>query len=588
MESPGPAAADAALTDKVRAEQVRLVYGNGDLPMIATGLTAAVLSGLLIWLGTLTPTVAAIWLAVMATHISVRIGLRRTYLKAPNADSDWRKWGRRHAWGALAGGLSWGLGAFWILPAGRQDLQMLVIVAMVAIMFGTLVAFGAYAPSFYAFFLSAFAPTVAWALWQGGAVHLSYVAMSVLFIPSVMLLAQRHNQSIAQALTLRFENAALAESLQAQKQIAEQASLAKSRFLANASHDLRQPVHALGMLIGALKNHNLPPRSAVLVEQVDASIGALDGLFSSLLDISRLDAGVVDAQLTPMAIQPLLVRLQRDLAPEAAAKGVRLVLAPTTASVLSDPMLLERVLRNLIGNAVRYTGTGKVLVGCRRRGERLSIEVWDTGPGIAEHLREAVFEEFYQIANPDRDRSKGLGLGLPIVRRLAAILDHPLEMQSTQGRGSLFRVLAPRAQRPSQASVEAPAPAPPAAGIVLVIDDELAIRTAMSELLTGWGCGVVVAGGGEEAMIAAKMGPRPDLVLCDYRLRGDDGVEVIRKLRARLGQDLPAVLITGDTAPEARARAEGCVLLHKPLTHDQLRAAIGPLLEARRAQAGAV
>jgi signal transduction histidine kinase/CheY-like chemotaxis protein len=436
-------------------------------------------------------------------------------------------------------------------------------------------------------FLPAFLPVVAWFLWQGDLIHYAIAAMFLAWVPTVGALARRYSRGLEEALRLRFVNAALVEDLTAQKAIAEQASLAKSRFLASASHDLRQPVHALGMFVGALRGHRLQARSLALIDQVDASVAALDGLFTSLLDISRLDAEAVQNQPADIAVQPLLDRVCRDLAAEAEGRDVALIVVPTRAAIRSDPLLLERVMRNLIGNAVRYTERGAVLVGCRRRGDDLRLEVWDTGPGIAPDQREAVFEEFFQVSNPDRDRSKGLGLGLPIVRRLTDILGHPLEMQSELGKGTVFRVLAPRAQA-AEAAVAAiePSLAAPPGGLILAIDDEQAIRAAMRELLTGWGHQVLAVSGGASAFHAINGGARPDLIICDFRLRdGESGIAVIEALRARLGGDVPAILLTGDTAPEnlRLAMASGYPLLHKPLAHARLRAAVGSLIRRPRA-----
>ncbi len=370
--------------------------------------------------------------------------------------------------------------------------------------------------------------------------------------------------------------------------MAEQSSLAKSRFLAAASHDLRQPVHALGMFIGALRSHRLSARSRELVAHMDSSVGALNGLFGSLLDISRLDAGVIEARPGRLAVQPLLARVCRDLAQEADAKGVALRLVSTSAEVTSDPVLLERVLRNLIGNAVAYTPAGgRILVGLRRRGGRVRLEVRDTGPGIAPELQDLVFEEFYQIGNPDRDRSRGLGLGLSIVRRLCGILDHPLTLESRPGRGTCFTVQAPRLAPLTERSVPVPvgAPAGPPTGFILALDDEPAIRVAMIALLESWGHRVVAAVGPQEAIAALAGGPPPDLIISDYRLRdGLDGLTAIRQVQDALAAKIPAILVTGDTAPEniRMALSSGYPLLHKPLSDARLRAAITSLLRRGR------
>jgi CheY-like chemotaxis protein len=403
----------------------------------------------------------------------------------------------------------------------------------------------------------------------------------------VASLSLRYSRTLVDALELRFRNAALVGDLRAQKAIAEQASLAKSRFLASASHDLRQPVHALGMFVGALRGLKLPARGRTLVAHIDASVAAMDSLFTSLLDISRLDAGVVEARLQPVAVLPLMARVCRDLSAEAAAKGLELVLAPTTLVVVSDPVHLERILRNLIGNAVRYTAHGRVLAGARREGrDRVRLEVWDTGPGIDEAHRDAVFEEFYQLGNPDRDRSKGLGLGLPIVRRLALILGHGLSLDSRPGRGAVFRLSMARAAPGEALAAAATAPAASLEAqpsVVLVIDDESAIRVGMTELLSGWGHHALAAADAEEALaLTARAGVRPDLIVSDYRLRGEDGIAAIHRLRGVFG-DTPAILLTGDTAPERlrEAEASGYPLLHKPVAHGRLRAAVTNLLRKR-------
>jgi signal transduction histidine kinase len=575
-----PASIDT--TARVRAEQVRLLYVNGGAPMVATLAAGLTLAFVMVSAGALEVRVAGLWSAAMAAHTGARLLVRRGYFRASDAAIQWRLWARRFMVGALAGGLAWGVGAWLMLTPGRLDLQMLVVAVMTAVIYGTVTAWGSYLPAFFAMFAPAFTPVVLWFALQSDALHRIFAGLVLLWVPMVVLLARRYNASLVTALELSFANAALAEDLRLQKQAAEQTSLAKSRFLASASHDLRQPVHALGMFIGALRSHRLSRRSAELVDQMDASIGALDGLFGSLLDISRLDAGAVEGRPGTVALQPLFTRLCAELEAEAQAKGVELVAAPTAAAVTSDPVLLERVLRNLIANAVRYTEQGWVMVGAAPRGDRVCIEVRDTGPGIAPHLREAVFEEFFQIGNPDRDRRKGLGLGLPIVRRLTAILRHELEMESVPGEGTVFRVIAPLANAPPAPIAVAELPERAVGpGVILAIDDEQAIRSAIRELLKSWGHQAATAAGAEEALEAVAAGLRPDLIVCDQRLRdGETGVAAIARLRAALRTEVPAILVTGDTAPEAirQALASGHPLLHKPLAHGKLRAAVNNLL----------
>jgi signal transduction histidine kinase len=584
----------ASLRDAVRAEQVRLLYATA-LGMYATLLAGVCISALFVFEGVMKPWAAALWLGVMAAHITVRMFVRRAFRSSPTAAVEWRAWANRFTLGAAVAGVTWGIGGVLIMPLAGFDLQMLFILTVTSIVYATLSAFASWFPAFLAFEVTAIAPVGVWCALQGDVRHLTVALCCMIWLPAVSILARRHERALARSLTLQLENAALADDLRAQKGMVEQASLAKSRFLATASHDLRQPVHALGMFIGALRSHRLPPRSVTLIDHIDASVGSLDSLFTSLLDISKLDAGVVEGHPVHVPVEPLLARILRDLEGEAAAKAIELSLVPTSLAVRSDPILLERILRNLIGNAVRYTQAGRVLVGCRRLGgNHVGLEVWDTGPGIAEDQREAVFEEFYQLSNPDRDRAKGLGLGLAIVRRLTDILGHRLSLDSRPGRGSVFRLAMPRAAA-AEAAAQAPeasaalTSADPRAGVIVAIDDEAAIRTAMAELLRSWGHRVIAVGGGEEAFARlAAEGVIPDMIVCDYRLPGgEDGVAVIRRLQAAYGADLPAILVTGDTAADRirEAQASGYPLLHKPLSHARLRATVTSLLRQVRSDA---
>ena len=250
-----------------------------------------------------------------------------------------------------------------------------------------------------------------------------------------------------------------------------------------------------------------------------------------------------------------------------------------SAVVETDPVLMERILRNLVSNAVRYTDRGRILVGCRRRGGAISVQVWDTGRGIPKDQHAQVFQEYYQLGNPERDRAKGLGLGLAIVRRLTDLLACRLTLRSELGRGSCFEVTIPLAEGPAEeAPVSAGLPMAMAHLLIVVVDDEFAIREAMSSLLTNWGHRVIVAGSGDEAIENLSACPsRPDLLICDYRLRSEEnGVDVIERLRSEYNATIPAMLITGDTAPSrlAEAEASGLLLLHKPVPNSRLRAAI--------------
>jgi CheY-like chemotaxis protein/two-component sensor histidine kinase len=320
------------------------------------------------------------------------------------------------------------------------------------------------------------------------------------------------------------------------------------------------------------------------VRQIAASAEAMEDLLDSLLDISKLDAGVFKPNLRTFPLQPLLDRLATDFTPMAEERRLRLKLRPTTAWVESDPALLERVLINLVSNALRYTQKGSVLVACRRRGPLLRIEVRDSGIGIAPEVQDIIFHEFVQLENAERARNKGLGLGLAIVRRLTDLLGHRLALRSRVGAGSVFAVELPyaTAQEPApQTDGERPPGDLAGARVAMVDDDPLALASLHS-LLLSWGCLVYPADSLENIMMElATRGIVPQVIVSDYRLRGQrTGIDVIRALRNRFDPELPAILISGDTAGETllQAQAEGLVLLHKPVRPAKLRALLNRLL----------
>ena len=370
------------------------------------------------------------------------------------------------------------------------------------------------------------------------------------------------------------------EALRAAKLEAERANVAKSKFLASASHDLRQPVQSLILFMGALQAQLEGTPAVRLLRSMERSLDALRMLLDGLLDVSKLDAGLVVASPMDIPIGPIIERLSAEYGPRAAERGLGFRTIDCGAVVRSDPILLERILRNFVENALRYTERGGVLVGCRRRGDRLRMEVVDTGIGIPPERRSDVFEEFFQIDNPERDRAKGLGLGLAVVRRLARLLGHEIEVRSVSGRGSTFAVEVPLVAAAETAPQGAPArPSADADAVVLVVDDEELVRLGLQAMLEGWGYRVLAAGSRDEAL-GLLDADRPDLILADYRLRdGETGLEVIRAVHARLRVRIPAAIVTGDTAPErlAEARAGGYLLLHKPVAAVELRKAVSEL-----------
>ncbi|HEY3811582.1 MAG TPA: hybrid sensor histidine kinase/response regulator [Caulobacteraceae bacterium] len=551
--------------------------------MIGALFGVVVLAWVLIYSDHTTAPRVEAWLAITAASAVWQLLLCLGFWRARPADARWRFWAGAFCAAGFVEGCRWGLGEIWLATPGSIDQQLWVLLVATSAAASAVSSLGSFTPAFYALLLPATVPFAIWSVSRGDPLHWAMAVLDMVFATAVALLGRVQSASLTRALELRFENLDLADDLKFQKERAESANAAKTSFLAAASHDLRQPLHALGMFVAALERQPMGPGARGLTGQIDESLDAMNGLLDALLDVSQLDAGVVHPRPSVFPIQPLLERICRDYAPELNRKGVGLGLHPCSLSVRTDPAMLEQILRNLLSNAVRYTDRGRVVVGCRR-GPRLTVGVWDTGPGIAPDHQARIFEEFYQIGNLERDRDRGLGLGLAITRRVAALIDCPVTLRSTPGRGSAFMIQAPLAA--AEPVIEAPAAEPmPATGVglIAVVDDEAAVREGMRSLLRAWGYDVVVAASGDE-IIELLNGRAPRLVICDWRLRGgESAMTVIARVRAACRTTIPALLITGDTAPERLREAHdtGLVLLHKPVPGGRLRAAIGNLINER-------
>ena len=436
--------------DRMEAEQAAVLFKNVAIAVLAASGGAVMLAAQLARAGVLDGMKGALWALSIVSCALVHLGLRHLYLASPTRDLNARRWMQLFTAVSLAEGVGWGWATLWLVGSPHLEAQLLVMAVAISVASASIPAFSPYLPALYCFFIPTTAPCAVASLISDSPLRQIIGPMLLLFIATVSTLGFMASRNFKAFVHLRFQAADLAANLHVQKEIADKANLAKSSFLAAASHDLRQPVHALTLFIGALRSVAMPDEGRRLVEQIEASAGAMDMLFGALLDISRLDAGVVEVRPQSFALQPLLDRLLRDHRQEAAAKGLELVCQPTSAVVETDPVLVERILRNLISNALRYTQQGRVLVGCRRSSV-FRVEVWDTGQGIAPNHQTQVFEEYFQLENPERDRTKGLGLGLAIVKRLSALLGSELRLRSRVGRGSCFSITLPRGRIPRHA-----------------------------------------------------------------------------------------------------------------------------------------
>jgi signal transduction histidine kinase len=370
------------------------------------------------------------------------------------------------------------------------------------------------------------------------------------------------------------------QQLRLKKDEAEQATLAKSRFLAAASHDLRQPTHALGLFIARLGQLTLDEQTHELVKSLDASVQSMQDLLDGLLDLSRLEAGAVQAQVRPVYMAEIFLALESALAPLAAEKSLRLRLRPTRLWGLSDPVLLQRIVMNLAHNALRYTECGTVLVSCRLtdQGKSVRVDVSDSGIGISQEHQTEIFREFFQVGNSGRDRAYGMGLGLNIVERTARLLGHAVSIRSGLGCGTRFSVTVPCAAgvEPARLTVAPSLPAVVAMdGLqVLVVEDDEFSRDAIRELLVSWGCAVSAFESIKQAQTALRTGLVPAVIVSDYRLGTlETGLDAIASLRAMAGWDIPACLMSGDTDAQLMQAAKdaGLTLLHKPVRPAKLR-----------------
>jgi Na+/proline symporter/signal transduction histidine kinase len=394
------------------------------------------------------------------------------------------------------------------------------------------------------------------------------------------------NESLEQRVAERTrELTLLNEQLAEAKRVAEAANVGKTRFLAAASHDLLQPLHVARILTGALSERQRTGKPSILLAQLDQALGAVDELLQTLLDISKLDTGVLQPQLQPVEIQKVLTGLIASFQPMAAQRGLLLTVVPSRAVVYTDPALLRRILQNFVSNALRYTRRGKVLVGCRRRAGRIVVEVWDTGVGIPQDELKVIFEEFRRGGSNDSETPPGLGLGLAIVDRIARMLEHPVSVRSWPGRGSVFSVSVPMSR-------SAPATVLPGADersrgslarrLVLCVDNDPTVLVAMRTLLQGWSCEVITA---RDVLSACheidQRGAVPDIVLMDYHLEGDvTGLEALGTLAAHLGRHVPAIIITANYTEAVRQAADtlGYRILNKPVRPGALRALMAQML----------
>lgn len=473
--------------------------------------------------------------------------------------------------------LCWAYCSVFLFP-NSIVLQLLLLLLQAGLLNGAFMT-NALPRQFYVFFLTTMSPLIVMFALQETALHLAVAGSLVVYSAMVMTIGRAFPKTIGGLIGLQLDNADLLEQVSAQKAEAEEANKAKSQFLAAASHDLRQPLHALTLFTTVLEEKTNDPETAPIIKNIRSSSSALEGLLNALLDISKLDAGTLQTNIAAVDVDDIVARLCREFQGDAAAQGLSLTHETCGLAVESDGALLENILRNLISNAIRYTQTGGVSVAFERVADTLSIQVLDTGIGVPPDKVKDVFREFYQLGNAERDRNKGLGLGLAIVARIAELLGHSVAVSARSEGGSCFSVTVGISEVCTTAAVhelQLRSPGGDLAGInVLVVDDEQAIREGMQTLLESWGCVVrVAADSGETLDAVLGSQPTPDVMIVDYRLRDCLGTELVEKVRAAIGVRTPALIVTGDTGVQElkQVGSSGYPMLHKPVQPARLRA----------------
>lgn len=527
------------------------------------------------------------WFLAGVTVLSWRYILVSSYLKKQGEIDSPQRWAYYYAANSLFNGIIWGAATFLFFAPDSVTNQVFLLAIALGMIVGSLVVNSYYLPSFFLVTTPVLLGTMSRLLIEGNIEYQGLTVVTLAFFALGIKIARNTNKAMLEAIRLRFDNLDLIQQLKEQKEAAEEANLAKSKFLAAASHDLRQPLHALSLFTALLDSENNKQRQQELIGKINHSQTALSSLLNTLLDVSKLDAGIVETSLCDFDLNTLLEHLIPEFESEGREKGLYLRYIPTDSVVRSDPALLEIILRNILSNAIRYTNEGGITVQVYKiettlQQSQIRIEIADTGIGIPLAKQHEIFQEFHQLANPERNRAKGLGLGLAIVRRISELLKHDVELKSITGEGSKFFVTLPEGN-PEQIiakiteDVSISQYAFPET-VVLFIDDEAEIREGMRETLNNWGCKAIVATSGDDAVLQIHtQGLQPDVILSDYRLRdGENGANAIHQVYNEIGRKVPALIITGDTAPERlrEARASGYTLLHKPLQPAQIRAFI--------------
>ena len=576
---------------RVQAELINLLYQQ--TRTVLFGLTAAATAVAIIFYNNVPNEQVIIWITIVYCLTIIRYLFARQFKSRERDPDDRIKWGWQFVFFAFLSGCTWAAATMVFFTPDNLQLFIILTLIIIGLTITSMAALSAFLWAYYAYAIPAMLPIIWRYMNMDEQAYNVFGILMLIFIVTLFPFAKVNHRTLRQSIMLRFENIDLVQQLTEQKEkaeqakkVAEEANIAKTKFLAAASHDLRQPLHAIGLFLGALEDRVEKEDQKSIVQKIQTSSHALSDLLDSLLDISKLDANVVQVEPKFFYIQNLFDILAHEFETHASEKNLRLRFVKTNICLENDYAILDRILRNLISNAIRYTNKGGVVIGCRRHKGSILLAVYDTGIGIRDEEMKGVFQEFHQLHNPERDRSKGLGLGLAIVKRMAQLLNAPLLTASVPGKGSMFGLIISRTSSIQEIEVVSNIDVSQTyfdKKLILIVDDEMEIRDSLTELLLSWDCKVIAAASGEEAVQALSNGKViPDIILADYRLRDSEtGNEVIRKIQSMCtNHTIPAIIITGDTAPDRikEANTSGYKILHKPVSPNELRLLMAGIL----------
>jgi signal transduction histidine kinase/CheY-like chemotaxis protein len=555
------------------------------------------------------------WFVLILLESLVRVRVAYRFRHAAAVVDQVQRWALRWVVLAVGAGLLWGAAGF-LFFSNFQPLHQVVLVAVVlSVAFGSLTLYACYRPAFYSFMLLALLPLIGRMIWeQDPTYYTASVVMAAVFFFTVFY-GRTFGDAVFESVKNNYENEVLVEQLLNEKRLAEEArrdaenaTRSKTQFFAAASHDLRQPLQAIGIYVSLLKKRAQGPLEP-LVNNLSTAVESLSKLVEELLEISRLDSGSIQPRVDQILLDDMFTLLEQEFTPLSASKGLSLRVRRHGFAIDSDPLLLQRVIRNLLANAIRYTQRGGVLLAARPRSGLISIEIWDTGPGIKQGELDRIFEEFYRGESSKAENSgAGFGLGLSIVKRICGLLGHPLIVTTRPGTGTVFRVEVPLSIAPPKAKRTAPETLDVAIRALngftfVVLEDNAEILNSLTRLLRSWGAEVVPSTGYNAQLIKRiSLHERIDAIIADHNLgpHSISGVEAVFKIRELVGVPLPTIMLTAVQRPEvvaefqrvmgeylagapqssaiARSATEEPIVLQKPTTAAVLNNSLGELL----------